>query len=165
MFDVAPPLKAALLSLVPSDGTTIGNAALRKEAEIRLLAEGFNVTEADYWGAHADLVANGSLIKGQGRGGSVRRAAKVVDDFSLAEQVVLRLAPAAAKAAKKAGTLKAMQPPTKRAIKEAPQIISYRHPDKRKNNPEVGMVTPLTDGDDGKTRWSFDPHLDPIHPS
>lgn len=41
------------------------------------------------------------------------------------------------------------------------QILSYRHADKRKNNPEVGMVTPATDPDDGKTRWKYDPHIDP----
>jgi adenine-specific DNA-methyltransferase len=40
-------------------------------------------------------------------------------------------------------------------------ILSYRHPDRRKNNPEVGMVTPATDPDDGKTTWQHDPHLDP----
>lgn len=40
-------------------------------------------------------------------------------------------------------------------------ILSYRHPDRRKNNPEVGMVTPATDPDEGKTRWQHDPHLDP----
>ena len=40
-------------------------------------------------------------------------------------------------------------------------ILSYRHPDRRKNNPEVGMVTPATDPDEGKTRWAHDPHLDP----
>jgi adenine-specific DNA-methyltransferase len=33
-------------------------------------------------------------------------------------------------------------------------ILSYRHPDRRKNNPEVGMVTPATDPDDGKTAGS-----------
>lgn len=43
----------------------------------------------------------------------------------------------------------------------APQIISYRHLDKRVNNPEVGMVTPYTDPDAGKTRWKYDPHIDP----
>ena len=37
----------------------------------------------------------------------------------------------------------------------------YRHADKRKNNPEVGMVTPDSDPDAGKTRWAYDPHLDP----
>lgn len=41
------------------------------------------------------------------------------------------------------------------------QIISYRHNDKRKNNPEVGIVTPDTDPDEGKTRWAYDPHIDP----
>jgi hypothetical protein len=40
-------------------------------------------------------------------------------------------------------------------------ILSYRHTDRRKNNPEVGMVTPATDPDDAKTRWQYDPHLDP----
>jgi adenine-specific DNA-methyltransferase len=40
-------------------------------------------------------------------------------------------------------------------------ILSYRHPDRRKNNPEVGMVTPATDPFDAKTRWAHDPHLDP----
>ncbi|MBL8480322.1 MAG: hypothetical protein JNK59_13530, partial [Sterolibacteriaceae bacterium] len=48
----------------------------------------------------------------------------------------------------------------KSAAAEA-DILSYRHPDRRKNNPEVGMVTPATDPDDGKTTWQHDPHLDP----
>lgn len=43
----------------------------------------------------------------------------------------------------------------------AAEILSYRHPDRRKNNPEVGMVTPATDPDEGKTAWQHDPHLDP----
>jgi adenine-specific DNA-methyltransferase len=38
----------------------------------------------------------------------------------------------------------------------AADILSYRHPDRRMNNPEVGMVP-----DDGKTRWAHDPQLDP----
>ncbi|MBI5657464.1 MAG: site-specific DNA-methyltransferase [Geobacter sp.] len=41
------------------------------------------------------------------------------------------------------------------------QIISYRHPDRRKNNPEVGVVTPATDPAQPRTVWSYDPHLDP----
>ncbi len=41
------------------------------------------------------------------------------------------------------------------------QIVSYRHADKRKNNPEVGIVTPATDPEKGKTRWVYDPHIDP----
>ncbi|MDP1611414.1 MAG: site-specific DNA-methyltransferase [Sulfuritalea sp.] len=41
------------------------------------------------------------------------------------------------------------------------EILSYRHADRRKNNPEVGMVTPATDADDSKAVWQHDPHLDP----
>jgi adenine-specific DNA-methyltransferase len=40
-------------------------------------------------------------------------------------------------------------------------ILSYRHDQKRKNNPEVGMVDPETDPDDPKTSWKYDPHIDP----
>ncbi len=160
MSDLVQRLKAVLLSLVPSDGSPIGNTALRRKAEARLQADGLAVGEADYWHAHADLIADGSLLKGQGRGGSVRLATTEAEDFSLAHQDALVPAPTPAKASKPA-TLKATQPATKRATDEAPQIISYRHQDKRKNNPEVGMVTPATDPDAGKTRWAFDPHLDP----
>ncbi len=41
------------------------------------------------------------------------------------------------------------------------QIISYRHPDRRKNNPEVGVVSEATDPAQPQTAWSYDPHLDP----
>jgi len=50
---------------------------------------------------------------------------------------------------------------TKKPATTQADILSYRHPDRRKNNPEVGMVTPATDPDEGKTRWQHDPHLDP----
>ena len=41
------------------------------------------------------------------------------------------------------------------------QILSYRYGDKRKNNPEVGMVDTASDGVEGETRWAYDPHIDP----
>lgn len=41
------------------------------------------------------------------------------------------------------------------------QVLSYRHSDKRANNPEVGMVHPENDPDQPKKVWAFDPHLDP----
>jgi adenine-specific DNA-methyltransferase len=64
----------AMLSIVPSDGSTIGNTALRREIEKRLQSEGLAMGDDDYWQAHSALVADGALVKGQGRGGSVRRA-------------------------------------------------------------------------------------------
>ena len=42
-----------------------------------------------------------------------------------------------------------------------PQVISYRHQDKRKNNPQIGLVNPESDPDQPKTTWAYDPHLDP----
>ena len=59
---------AALLSRVPADGATIGNGALR---------EVLGWDEARYAAAKDALVANGTLVKGQGRGGTVRRAGGV----------------------------------------------------------------------------------------
>lgn len=41
------------------------------------------------------------------------------------------------------------------------EVLSYRHADRRKNNPEVGMVSPDTDPDQPKTTYSYDPHIDP----
>ena len=41
-------------------------------------------------------------------------------------------------------------------------IESYDHRDKdRLNNPPVGLVTPETDRDGGRTTYAYDPHLDP----
>ena len=57
---------AALLHQVPADGSTIGNGAVR---------ETLGWDEARYTAAKDALVANGTLLKGQGRGGTVRLAA------------------------------------------------------------------------------------------
>jgi adenine-specific DNA-methyltransferase len=52
-----------------------------------------------------------------------------------------------------------------RKAKSAPAddaaILSYRHGQKRKNNPDVGVVTPETDPEQPKTSWAYDPHIDP----
>ena len=44
---------------------------------------------------------------------------------------------------------------------EDPKVIAYRHDQKRRNNPDVGVVTPETDPEQPKTKWVYDPHLDP----
>jgi YD repeat-containing protein len=38
----------------------------------------------------------------------------------------------------------------------APQVISYRHPDRRKNNPEVGLVNEASDPEQPKTTYTYD---------
>ncbi|MBU0567420.1 hypothetical protein KJ693_00470, partial [bacterium] len=41
-------------------------------------------------------------------------------------------------------------------------IEQYDHKGKeRVNNPPVGLVTPETDRESGKKRYTYDPHLDP----
>jgi len=62
---------------------------------------------------------------------------------------------------KKVRKPKAASPPGPPVNGGEAQIISYRHLDRRKNNPEVGVVNASTDPDTPKTVWNYDPHLDP----
>lgn len=164
-------LAELLLSLVPADGSAIGNTSLRREAEARLKAEGASLTEDDYWQVQGHLIANGQILKGQGRGGSVRRPLQAVtassardladgdDGFALqTQQPPIPSPPPPAQPSTRISNAESV---ARRRNEEAPQIIAYRHPDRRANNPEVGMVTPLTDPESGRQRWAYDPHLDP----
>jgi adenine-specific DNA-methyltransferase len=148
-------IRECLLALVPEDGSPIGNTALRRDLEANLKLEGFTLTEDDYWAAHLELISEGILLKGQGRGGSVRRnVAQSGDDFDLEQEEHTPDSPKPKSAGKAKPTVKANPMDTT-------QVISYRHLDKRVNNPEVGMVTPATDPDEGKAVWAYDPHIDP----
>jgi len=81
------------------------------------------------------------------------------DDFALKPQQQpgeLPLSkPKAAKKSAARGKGKAAAQPDEAAI------LSYRHNQKRKNNPDVGVVTPETDPEQPKTAWAYDPHIDP----
>lgn len=145
-------LAEVLLSLVPTDGTAIGNHTLREQFLPAATSAGFMVSAEIFESLREDLVKSGSLEKGRGRGGSVRRAAEQ-HGFDLDVQAVV--APPKPKA-----------PAAPRVKAEAlgdetTNIISYRHLDRRKNNPEVGVVNTTTDPAQPQTRWAFDPHLDP----
>jgi len=146
-------LTALLIALVPQDGSTIGNKSLRDQLSA---AAKRRISEKDYEAARDTLIAQGLLRKGQGRGGSV---ARVVDP---PEELVLEVreeAPAPGRrAARKAGST--TRAPRK-ATPDDTTILAYQHEQRRRNNPEVGMVDADTDPDDGKTRWAYDPHIDP----
>lgn len=79
------------------------------------------------------------------------------DDFNLAPQQAPSPAEPTAKKTTKAVKKTTVQTKTV----ATPDIISYRHLEKRKNNPEVGMVTTDTDPDSPQTQWAYDPHLAP----
>lgn len=78
------------------------------------------------------------------------------DEFGLEPQLSSPNTPAA----KKAPAAKTV---TGRATtgQQAAEVLSYRHGDKRTNNPHVGMVDTHSDGIEGKTVWQYDPHIDP----
>ncbi|WP_044985621.1 site-specific DNA-methyltransferase [Sorangium cellulosum] len=154
-------LREALLSLVPAGGATIGNTRLRQALSEKL---GREIDQGAYEAARDALVAEGILAKGQGRGGSVRFA--IVAEGDLPDEaptaLVLKSPEPKAPSTKRTQPNKSAKPAAPRtSSSDDAQVLSYRHSDRRKNNPEVGMVDPDTDPVQPKTKWSYDPHLDP----
>ena len=145
-------LAELLLSLVPANGNAIGNQALREKFIAGAAAAGLDADEALFESLRTRLIDQGMLTKGKGRGGSMHRANPDLADFDLAAPQTDPVAPRKPAAPRK---------PPAPAAPEEPQVIAYRHADRRANNPEVGMVTPDSDPEGGKTRWAYDPHLDP----
>lgn len=148
-------LRDLILAHVPEDGSAIGNMAL-----LALLREQVpSLSDEEYVAAKDDLVAQGLLGKGRGRGGSVFLAGIEDDeeDEGSDEDFVLEAQePGVAVTRKATGKKKASA-----KAKGPVQVLSYRHDDTRVNNPEVGMVHPDNDPDQPKTVWAYDPHLDP----
>lgn len=159
-------LEVLLLGLLPANHTTMGNITLLGQF-LATAAQGgkFNppATEDDFKSAREALVQSGQAIKGRGRGGATARATgSVVPEFSLAAQVAPK--PSASQAS--APTIRTLAAKPKTTLTPSadagePQVISYRHPDRRKNNPEVGLVNTASDPEQPKTAWAYDPHLDP----
>jgi adenine-specific DNA-methyltransferase len=149
-------LKKLILSLLPTDGSTVGNTSLRRALEEALAAKGQQITEEDYWAAHAALMEEGFIATGKGRGGSVKLIKVAEDGFSLQAPMEKPADPAKPRTSKAGSVTRAAS-----GGNDPAQIISYRHPDKRVNNPEVGMVNTATDPHEGKNQWAYDPHIDP----
>jgi len=154
-------IRSAILKLVPKDGTTVGNMSLREQVADRL---GARVDEDFYFVARDELVAAGKLATGKGRGGSVRRAMDEAAPFSLSSKE--KPVGADAPKPKQTDITLAQAKQAKVEVKVAKskgdaKVIPYRHDQKRRNNPDVGVVTPETDPEQPKTTWAYDPHIDP----
>lgn len=154
-------IRSAILKLVPKDGTSVGNMALREQVADRL---GAKVGEDDYFEARDALVDSGKLVKGQGRGGSVRRVVDAVAPLTLSAPE--KPADADIPKPKQAGMTLAQAKQAKAEVKtrkavDGAKVIAYQHNQKRKNNPDVGVVTPDNDPEQPRTRWAYDPHIDP----
>jgi len=144
-----------MLELVPADGRQIGNQTLREQFIEVARSQGHKVSESTAESLRENLVEAGRLARGKGRGGSVRRAKPVeAESFALEHQASV------------ATEEPLRSPPTKstsrkRGANGEPQVLSYRHDSKRKNNPQVGLVNETTDPPLPKTMWKYDPHIDP----
>ncbi|TYC51631.1 site-specific DNA-methyltransferase [Rhodobacterales bacterium] len=151
-------LSDLILSLTPEDGSSIGNGAL-----VALLREQLpNLTEEEYEAARDELIEEGLLERGRGRGGSVFRNIHSAEDEDETEEndEDFELAPTDEPTPRQRKA-SAKKKPARRS-NGAVQVLSYRHKESRVNNPEVGMVHADTDPDGEKTSWAYDPHLDPV---
>ncbi|MCL1630119.1 site-specific DNA-methyltransferase [Roseibaca sp. V10] len=138
-------LQDLILSLIPEDGSSVGNGTIIA----RLRDHIPTLTDEAYTEAKNALIEEGVLGRGKGRGGSIYRADII--DLELTAPV---LSEAKATAAPRKKLSRKSDDPT--------EVLSYRHDATRVNNPEVGMVHADTDPDGDKTRWKYDPHLDPV---
>jgi adenine-specific DNA-methyltransferase len=157
-------LQQCLLDLLPANGSMVGNGSLLAQWTQAALAAGLTATAEDFTTLREDLVARGLVVKGKGRGGSTGRAAGAAagsDSFALQGE-----APTPVDAADAAARPKATQPKPQKLraadADEPAQVLSYRHNDRRKNNPEVGLVSEASDPQQPKQTWAYNPHLDPV---
>lgn len=146
-------IRRTILDLLPEDGSAIGNGRLR---ELTAAGLGTDLSENDYFAARDALVSEGLAATGRGRGGSVRR----VLDSGTALILKVQEAPQEAQSSKPKRAAVAKKA-TGRRVEDAANIIAYMHKEKRRNNPDVGVVTPETDPDQPRTTWAYDPHIDP----
>ena len=146
-------LQKQILDILPEEGSAMGNKAMLEALE----ASGMVVDEDQYQAARESLLAQGVIVKGRGRGGSIARV--------LADGAELELKP---QTAPKAEDAKVPKPAKKKAATKGTrsksgenQVLSYRYDEKRKNNPHVGMVDTHSDGVEEEKTWRYDPHLAP----
>ncbi len=159
MSNAQPPqLHSLLLDLLPADHSMVGNITLQEQFLDAAARQQLPATADDFQAAREALVAAGLAVKGKGRGGATARAmGNQRPDFTL-DAPVPAAAAAPAPAPRKTAARKTAPPPP---ATDGAQVLAYRHPDRRKNNPEVGLVNTESDPEQPKTAWAYDPHLDP----
>ncbi len=149
-----------ILQHVPDDGSSISKKALlalfKKTADSRF-------TEEDFLRTRDELIAQGLLATGRGRGAAVMRPQAASEDTAPQKDNVLVLemqepAESDTTPARRPGKTASQSRSRKN---EGKQVVSYRYDEKRKNNPQVGMVDTTSDGVEGETTWAYDPHIDP----
>ena len=144
--EILAQLQAKLLAVLPANGSTMGNGAA---------AKAMAVGEAVYEHVKASLLAKGTIAKGQGKGGSIKLAGPVKDEFFDPKEVT-SVAPL---------NLNAPSGKAPKAPKgEAPAVpfTQHRHADAtRKNLPPAGGDAQQEVGHEQKIVYAFDPHRSP----
>ena len=163
MAETQHQLQSLLLQLLPADHSAVGNISLWAQLQEAANTAGLTaISEDEFKTAREALVASGQAIKGKGRGGSTARASgEARPDFALQAESTTPDLLATPQPAAKPVKRGAPNPTAQTAGLGAPQVLSYRHADRRKNNPEVGLVNEASDPEQAKTPWAYDPHLDP----
>jgi len=157
----AGEIRLAILAALPADGSTIGNIKLRSTLGEQL---GSTLSEALYNRVRDDLIAEGVIASGKGRGGSVRLLEPSTTPVLTLETKAIPEGADVPKPKQKALPInqRPVGMPAKPKVHEAEEkVTSYRHKDRRINNPEVGLVTPDDDPAQPQTVWAYDPHIDP----
>ncbi len=144
--EILAQLQAKLLAVLPADGSTMGNGAA---------AKAMAVGEAVYEHVKASLLAKGTIAKGQGKGGSIKLAGPVKDEFFDPKEVTsvapLNLNAPGGKA-----------PKAPKAEAPAVPFTQHRHADAtRKNLPPAGGDAQQEVGHEQKIVYAFDPHRSP----
>lgn len=142
MPDHKSALRELLLQQVPLDGS-IGNKSL---LERLIRAADSPITEADYRQARDRLIAEGLLVAGRGRGGSVMRAPQTQDrgneeqELSLHAQEAPPPKPAAGRRAPRSA------PKPRSAAGQAKQISATATPIAARTTPTSAWWTPPATG-------------------
>lgn len=156
-------LEKLFIDQLPLDGGFVSNSQLLARVIQAGAQASFAITEGEFAELRELLLSKGLVVKGKGRGGSTARAALAApeaESFELGGGADLTVAEPAPKSTKK--LTKPRSSPPRATADEPPQVISYRHPDRRKNNPEVGLVNEASDPQQPKKEWAYNPHLDPV---
>jgi adenine-specific DNA-methyltransferase len=144
--EILAQLEAKLLALLPADGSTIGNGAA---------AKALGLGDVIYDLVKASLHTKRQIDKGQGKGGSIKLAGPVKEEFFDPKDVTsvapLNLNAPGGKA-----------PKAPKAEAPAVPFTQHRHADAtRKNLPPAGGDAQQEVGHEQKIVYAFDPHRSP----
>jgi adenine-specific DNA-methyltransferase len=138
-----------ILAKVPEDGSTIGNVSLFREVQQALEAEGREYDEAAVHTVREQLIAEGVLGKGRGRGGAVYRKASAAGSGAESVGAAITARNSQAPAASAGGS-----------IPGNGQYGSYQHADEARLRPDVGLQDQFHLVRDPKT-YRYDSSLAP----